>query len=124
MLAKILPLSFLFCTIFASHFRGGTYSWQVVQAPDGTNDLVIDYRLAWRNSMGPAYYCDEQIKNNGTIIAGEGNLQCLSGCSTNIGALKLRCTDYSPASKEDWTSGVNVMSMKITPSLSKLLVVG
>lgn len=122
MLLKIFLLPVFFSTILGSHFRGGTFNWQVNQAPDATYDLTIDYRLAWRNSAGPDFFCNEQIKNNGTLLIGEGVMACLSGCAGNIGAMRLRCTDFSPQSKEDWMSGVNSLSQKVTPGLTQRVV--
>ena len=62
--------------------------------------------MSWRLTYNTNLYCDDEIIRNKTLVTGEGSIQCLQPCSNTLGPLHFICTDFSPESSEDWTSGV------------------
>ncbi|CAC5424638.1 unnamed protein product [Mytilus coruscus] len=114
------PSTFLFtCLLYlvdSSHFRGGIISWK----PAENNQIEINYRVAFRASFG--HTCDENTIRNGTLLSGEGSLQCVEGCSDTITTMSYYCTDFSAT--EDWTSGTNSVKYNLSASSNNLYTFG
>ncbi|XP_071124643.1 integrin beta-like protein C [Mytilus edulis] len=100
----------------SSHFRGGIISWK----PTDNHQIEINYRVAFRASSGHA--CDANTIENGTLLPGEGSLQCVEGCSDTITTMSYYCTDFSAT--EDWTSGTNSVKYNLSASSNNLYTFG
>ncbi|KAL3868276.1 hypothetical protein ACJMK2_041103, partial [Sinanodonta woodiana] len=109
-------LTCFICTCLATHFRGGYFLWKTTSIP---NQIEINYRISWRRSAG-SHFCNAGLIQNGTLLVGEGRLDCISGCSGTITNLNYLCTDFSET--EDWTTGTWSVRYNITPSVSRLVV--
>lgn len=66
--------------------------------------------------------CDENIIDNGTLISGEGTLQCLKGCMGSITTMSYYCTDFSDTEK--WTTGTNSIKYNLPTSSDNLYQFG
>lgn len=62
--------------------------------------------MSWRLTYSQNHYCDNNIIKSGRYITGEGSLECLNHCSGTLGSLEYQCTDFSPSTQEDWSSGI------------------
>ena len=62
--------------------------------------IEITHRVAWSATR---YRCDQTTVSSQTLISGEGNLMCQSGCSGTVGRMSFYCTNFSTSG--DWTTG-------------------
>lgn len=82
--------------------------------------IELNYRVAFRASSG--HTCDANTIRNGTLLSGEGSLQCVKGCSDTITTMSYYCTDFSAT--EDWTSGTNSVKYNLSASSNNLFTFG
>ncbi|XP_048727704.2 mucin-4-like isoform X2 [Ostrea edulis] len=83
--------------IYASHFRGGIFTWEHIS---GTQ-VRVTHRMSWRKS---AFDCDQAYIDNRTNRTFD-SISCYSGCSSttwNRPSITSVCTDFSTS--EDWAT--------------------
>lgn len=75
----------------------------------------MTWRLSWRNG---AVSCDQNTINSNVLIGGDGgNIICSSNCNPSGVDSRVICTDFSPPSDKDWSSGVNTAAHSSTIQL-------
>ncbi|WP_411017563.1 hypothetical protein, partial [Salmonella sp. s51090] len=93
----LFALVFVLGAVHASHYRGGTFSYEKL----GKNTVRVKWRLAAKRSWGLEYEC----KDIGQTMTGEYNgvLRCIDcGGETKIaGPLTYDCVGYSET--QDWS---------------------
>lgn len=103
----------LLAITFATHFRGGTFSWQMVDMiENGMYNVSYHIRLSWRRDYedhGQSYYMCTQadIDSHSNTFGHDSFLKCTFGCTGNIGSLDIICTDFDE--NDDWMTGTNVL---------------
>jgi hypothetical protein len=69
--------------------------------------VEFDFKIAWRRSYGSNHYCQRDMIQEKTVLAGQGVWNCVSGCASSLAVSSgsYVCTDFSEL--EDWTQGEN-----------------
>ena len=80
--------------------------------------MDIFYHISWRRDSGAGHYCISANQTNGSILSGEGSLNCQYGCSGTLSNMVYKCTDFSVV--ENWSFGENQLLYNFTniPSIT------
>ena len=65
--------------------------------------VQLTHRITWKRDSSAGGMCTQAIVNAQTLLSGEGQLRCQSGCSGNIAGLSYYCTDFSET--DNWSAG-------------------
>ncbi|CAF4597207.1 unnamed protein product, partial [Rotaria sp. Silwood2] len=108
-------------SIQASHYRGGSVSWTIREAPNNTTTnpqevpVRVTQRHSWRRLYGKNHFCDNKtIATSGLI--GQGELVSSDGKQKKLPAM-VRCTDFNE--QFDYSSGE--ISASVTLPMNKVI---
>ena len=76
-------------------------------------EVIVDFRISWRRSYGGLLCTDEMIAD-GTLVGGQGDVECFENCNGDLGHLSVQCTDFSV--DEDWSSGRGRIQAIVPPT--------
>ena len=95
-------------TLFASHFRYGTISWQPVSNTTTSVRMLVTHSWGWRNNYSPATECDNTVIASGALMGEVDNIECDVGCSVAnqiVGVTSMYCTAFSDPTIDNWSMG-------------------
>ena len=80
-----------------------------------TMQILVTWRLSWRNSRDKDTSCNQtKIESGGQIGDGRKiNIECGSTCNPSRVDSRVICTDFSPPGDENWSSGVNTATFRL-----------
>ena len=77
------------------------------------SQIQIFHRVSWRRSRDQNSACKP---DEGTLLNGQGSLECRSGCLGTVGDMSFHCTDFSIL--EDWVTGTRAYNYTLPASTS------